>query len=118
MYTAKDIRNIALLGHGGDGKSALCESMLFNTKVITRLGKRADGTTVSDFDDEEKKRQYSIKTSVIPVEYNNTKLNILDISPKPELHGQYATVETWLPRYVSSRCAVKFSTVTGRLVFQ
>ncbi len=78
MYTAKDIRNIALLGHGGDGKSALCESMLFNTKVITRLGKRADGTTVSDFDDEEKKRQYSIKTSVIPVEYNKTKLNILD----------------------------------------
>ncbi|MBQ1590069.1 MAG: elongation factor G [Oscillospiraceae bacterium] len=78
MYTAKDIRNIALLGHGGDGKSALCESMLFNTKAITRLGKRADGTTVSDFDDEEKKRQYSIKTSVIPVEFNKTKLNILD----------------------------------------
>ena len=78
MYTAKDIRNIALLGHGGDGKSALCECMLFNTKVITRLGKRADGTTVSDFDDEEKKRQYSIKTSVIPVEYANTKLNVLD----------------------------------------
>ena len=78
MYTAKDIRNIALLGHGGDGKSALCESMLFNTKVITRLGKRSDGTTVSDFDDEEKKRQYSIKTSVIPVEYNKVKLNILD----------------------------------------
>ncbi len=78
MYTAKDIRNVALLGHGGDGKSALCESMLFTTKVITRLGRRADGTTVSDFDDEEKKRQYSIKTSVIPVEYNKTKLNILD----------------------------------------
>ena len=77
-YTANDIRNICLLGHGGDGKSALCESMLFTTKVITRLGKRADGTTVSDFDDEEKKRQYSIKTSVIPVEYNKTKLNILD----------------------------------------
>ena len=67
-YTANDIRNICLLGHGGDGKSALCESMLFTTKAITRLGKRADGTTVSDFDDEEKKRQYSISTSVIPVE--------------------------------------------------
>ncbi len=78
MYTAKDIRNIALLGHGGDGKSALCESMLFLTKAITRLGKRADGTTVSDFDDEEKKRQYSIKTSVIPVEYAGCKLNVLD----------------------------------------
>ena len=78
MYTAKDIRNIALLGHGGDGKSALCESMLYLTKAITRLGKRADGTTVSDFDDEEKKRQYSIKTSVIPVEYAGTKVNVLD----------------------------------------
>ena len=78
MFTAKDIRNIALLGHGGDGKSALCESMLFTTKAITRLGKRADGTTVSDFDDEEKKRQYSIKTSVIPVEYGGCKLNVLD----------------------------------------
>ena len=78
MYTAKDIRNLCLLGHGGDGKSALCESMLFTTKAITRLGKRVDGTTVSDFDDEEKKRQYSIKTSVIPVEYNKCKLNVLD----------------------------------------
>ena len=78
MYTAKDIRNVALLGHGGDGKSALCESMLFCTKAITRLGKRADGTTVSDFDDEEKKRQYSIKTSVIPVEYKSSKINVLD----------------------------------------
>ena len=78
MYTAKDIRNIALLGHGGDGKSALCESMLFCTKAITRLGKRADGTTVSDFDEEEKKRQYSIKTAVIPVEYKSSKINVLD----------------------------------------
>ena len=78
MYTAKDIRNLALLGHGGDGKSALCESMLYVTKAITRLGKRADGTTVSDFDDEEKKRQYSIKTSVIPVEFGGCKLNVLD----------------------------------------
>ena len=78
MYTANDIRNIALLGHGGDGKSALAESMLFMTKAITRLGKRADGTTVSDFDEEEKKRQYSIKTSVIPVEYKGSKINVLD----------------------------------------
>ena len=78
MYTAKDIRNLALLGHGGDGKSALCESMLYVTKAITRLGKRADGTTVCDFDDEEKKRQYSIKTSVIPVEFGGCKLNVLD----------------------------------------
>jgi len=77
-YTAKDIRNICLLGHGGDGKTALAESMLFLTKGTDRLGKSADGNTVSDFDPEEVRRGYSISTSVIPVEYNKTKLNILD----------------------------------------
>ena len=78
MYTAKDIRNICLLGHGGDGKSALAESMLFLTKAIDRLGKRTDGNTTSDFDPEEIKRGYSISTSVLPVEYNKCKLNVLD----------------------------------------
>ena len=89
-YTANDIRNISLLGHGGDGKSALCESMLFTTKAITRLGKRADGTTVSDFDDEEKKRQYSISSSVIPVEYNKCKLNFIDNPGYFDFAGQIA----------------------------
>ncbi len=77
-YTAKDIRNICLLGHGGDGKTALAESMLFLTKGTDRLGKSVDGNTVSDFDSEEIRRGYSISTSIIPVEYNKTKLNILD----------------------------------------
>ena len=78
MYTAKDIRNICLLGHGGDGKSALAESMLFLTKAIDRLGKRTDGNTASDFDPEEIKRGYSISTAVLPVEYNKCKINVLD----------------------------------------
>ncbi len=78
MYTAKDIRNICLLGHGGDGKSALAESMLFLTKGTDRLGKRADGNTVSDFDPEEIKRGYSISTAVLPVEYRKCKINVLD----------------------------------------
>ncbi|MDR0890253.1 MAG: elongation factor G [Oscillospiraceae bacterium] len=78
MYTAKDIRNICLLGHGGDGKSALCESMLYLTKSVDRLGKNADGNTVSDFEPEEIRRNYSISTSVIPVEYNKCKINVLD----------------------------------------
>ena len=78
MYTAKDIRNICLLGHGGDGKSALAESMLYLTKGTDRLGKRADGNTVSDFDPEEIRRGYSISTALIPVEYNKCKLNVLD----------------------------------------
>ena len=77
-YTAQNIRNVCFMGHGGDGKTALAESMLFLTKGTDRLGKSADGTTVSDFDAEEIKRQYSISTSIIPVEYNKTKINVLD----------------------------------------
>lgn len=77
-YTARDIRNICFIGHGGDGKTALAESMLFYTKGTDRLGKSADGTTISDYDPEEIKRKYSISTSVIPIEYGRSKINILD----------------------------------------
>ncbi len=78
MYTVQQIRNICLLGHGGDGKSALGESMLYMTKGTDRLGKRADGNTVSDFDAEEIKRGYSISAAVLPVEHKGTKINVLD----------------------------------------
>lgn len=78
MYTAKDIRNICLMGHGGDGKTTLVESMLFTSKGSDRLGKVTDGNTVSDFDPEEIKRGYSIATSLIPIEFQGSKLNILD----------------------------------------
>ena len=77
-YTGKDIRNVALLGHGGDGKTILAENMLFLTKAVDRMGKITSGNTVSDFDAEETKRQYSISTSVLPVEFNKTKINVLD----------------------------------------
>ena len=77
-YTARDIRNVCFIGHGGDGKTALAESMLFYTKGTDRLGKSADGTTISDYDPEEIKRKYSISTSIIPIEYGRSKINILD----------------------------------------
>ena len=77
-YTAKDIRNIALLGHGGDGKTILAEDMLYLTKGSDRMGSIVDGNTVSDFDPEEIKRQYSISTSVIPVNFEGCKINVLD----------------------------------------
>ena len=77
-YTAKDIRNIALLGHGGDGKTMLAEDMLYLTHGSDRLGSIADGNTVSDYDPEEIKRQYSISTSLIPVEFDGCKINLLD----------------------------------------
>ena len=78
MYTANSIRNICLLGHSGSGKSALAESLLYMTGVIDRMGKNADGNTVSDYDPEEIRRNISISTSVIPLDYKGARINLLD----------------------------------------
>ncbi|MCR4615042.1 MAG: elongation factor G [Clostridiales bacterium] len=77
-YNAKDIRNIALAGHGGRGKTTLAEAMLFMAKATDRLGRVADGNTVMDFDAEEKKRKATVSTAVAPIEWKNTKINIID----------------------------------------
>ena len=77
-FPTKNIRNIALVGHSGCGKTSLSEAMLFDTGVATRLGRVEDGTTVSDWDDEEKRRHVSINTSVIPCEWKGSKINVLD----------------------------------------
>ena len=77
-YSAQNIRNVCLLGHGGNGKTSLAESMLLQTGVIDRMGKVSDGNTVCDFDPEEIKRQFSISTAVVPVEYKGCKINVLD----------------------------------------
>lgn len=77
-YSTDKIRNVALLGHGGCGKTTLIESLLYMTKATSRMGKVEDGNTVSDYDKEEKDRQFSIGTSVIPIEYYDTKINFLD----------------------------------------
>lgn len=78
IYTTDRIRNVVLLGHGGAGKTSLVESMAFLSKMTTRMGKISDGNTISDFDKEEIKRQFSISTSIIPIEWENTKINLLD----------------------------------------
>ncbi len=77
-YGTEFIRNIALLGHGGDGKTTLNEAILYSLGVIDRFGKVEDGNTVSDYDPEEIKRTISISTSIAPVEYKNNKINFLD----------------------------------------
>lgn len=77
-YKVDQIRNVALLGHGGSGKTLLTERLLFLNKQIKRMGKIEDGNTVSDFDKEEIARGFSIGTSVIPLEWNNSKYNFLD----------------------------------------
>ena len=77
-YNAKDIRNIAIAGHGGRGKTTLAEAMLYTAKATDRLGRVADGTTVLDFDAEEKKRKATVSTAVAAIEWNGAKINIID----------------------------------------
>lgn len=78
QYDAKKILNIALAGHSGSGKTSVAESILYLAKMSERLGKVADGNTVLDFDSEEIKRQASIMTAVAPIEWKNTKINLID----------------------------------------
>ncbi len=76
--TTKSIRNVALLGHGGSGKTSLCEAMLYLAKATDRLGKTPEGNTVSDYDPEEIRRGFSLSTTVEPFAWQDSKVNILD----------------------------------------
>ncbi len=78
IYTTDKIRNVVLLGHGGCGKTSLVEAMAFVSGLTTRMGKVADGNTISDYDKEEIKRKFSISTSVVPLIWQDTKINLLD----------------------------------------
>lgn len=82
VYGTKQIRNVVLLGHGGAGKTTVAEAMALVTGVTKRMGKITDGNTISDYDKEEIKRQFSISTSLIPLEYEGEdgpiKINLLD----------------------------------------
>lgn len=78
VYNSKDIRNVAVFGHGGCGKTILAEAMAYKTKLIDRMGKIEDKSTISDYDAEEQSRAFSISAALIPLEYKNTKINLLD----------------------------------------
>lgn len=78
-YEAKDIYNVALIGHTGKGKTTLAEAMLFNANVINRLGKVSDGTAFMDFDEQEIARKTSISLSVASLEYKGKKINLIDV---------------------------------------
>ena len=78
IFKYERIRNVALLGHGSCGKTTLAEAMAYVTGVITRQGKIEDGSTISDYDKEEQKREFSIQTSIIPIVSDETKINILE----------------------------------------
>lgn len=87
-YSTKNIRNIALVSHSSAGKTILTEAFLHFTGVTTRMGEINEGNTVSDFDDEEIRRSISLYTSVIPIEYKNTKFNFLDTPGYTDFVGE------------------------------
>ena len=87
-YTTEVLRNVALVSHGGAGKTMLAEALLHVTGATTRLGKIEDGTTVSDHDDEEIRRKISLSTSVVPVEFRDHKLNVLDAPGYTDFVGE------------------------------
>jgi len=78
VYPSNKIRNVVILGHGGCGKTTLTEAMAYLAGITTRMGKTDDGNTISDYDKEEQKRHFSIGTSVVPIEWDDCKINILD----------------------------------------
>ncbi len=87
-YSIKNLRNVGLMGHNGTGKTSLAESLLYYSKIIDRLGKIEDGTTVLDFDTEEKNRQFSIALSIAPIELDNIKINLVDIPGYADFQGE------------------------------
>ena len=78
VYRTDEIRNVVLLGHGGCGKTSLVEAMAYVSGATNRMGKITDGNTISDFDKEEQKREFSISTALVPIEWEKAKINVLD----------------------------------------
>jgi elongation factor G len=87
-YTTEQLRNIALVGHQGAGKTSLVEALLYNTGAVNRLGRVEEKTTVSDWDEDEKERGLSLSTSLIPIEFNDHKINILDTPGYTDFQGE------------------------------
>jgi len=88
MIGTNELRNICVLAHSNAGKTSLCEAMLNKAGVIERTGKIEDGNTVSDYDSEEIKRKISVNTALIPIEWNNTKINLLDTPGTADFVGE------------------------------
>jgi elongation factor G len=87
-YASEYLRNVALVGHQGCGKTSLVEALLFNSGVTSRLGRVEEGTTVSDWEDDEKQRQISLSTALVPVEFEDHKINLLDAPGFVDFQGE------------------------------
>src|SRR5260370_35269314 len=86
-HKVEDIRNIALAGHGASGKTSLADALLFAAKAVARHGSVDDGTSVSDYDEEEHKRRFSIDTSVLHFEHKGKHVHLLDTPGYPDFVG-------------------------------
>src|SRR5579875_2044 len=86
-YQVADIRNIALAGHRASGKTSLADALLFQAKAVERKGSVDDGSSYSDFDDEEKHHRFSIDTSVLHLEHKGRHVNLLDTPGAPDFIG-------------------------------
>ena len=107
-YETKDIRNIALMGHGSEGKTTLMEALLFAAGAIDRQGKVDDGTTVTDFDPEEIRRHISISAAIAPIDWNQKMLNVIDVPGYFDFIG-----EMFGPLRVVETAAILLSAVGG-----
>ncbi len=88
VYETKSIRNIALVGHQSSGKTTLVEALLYNTGATNRIGRVEDGNTTSDWTEDERARHISLSTSLIPLEFNDTKINLLDTPGYTDFQGE------------------------------
>ncbi len=105
-YNIESVRNIGIIGHGGTGKTSLTEAILYNCKETDRVGRIEDGTTVCDYDPEEKKRQISISVAVAPCEYSNHRLNFVDTPGYFDFVGELIQGLKAVDAAIISTCAV------------
>ncbi|MGZ3675298.1 MAG: GTP-binding protein, partial [Ktedonobacterales bacterium] len=88
VYRAEQIRNVALIAHGGSGKTSLVDAALYDSGAVTRIGKVDEGSSISDVDPDEIKRRMSINLTVVPVEWKSTKINLLDTPGYADFVGE------------------------------
>ncbi|MCX6375170.1 MAG: elongation factor G [Armatimonadetes bacterium] len=105
-YKADAIRNVALIGHGGCGKTSLAEALLFASGAIDRLGKVDEGTTISDYDPDEIKRKISINATLAPCEWQGTKMNVIDAPGYADFMGDVKSALRVVEGAIIVVCAV------------
>ena len=107
-YTTANIRNIAVVGHGGDGKTTLVEALLYATGTIDRQGRVEDGTATTDYDQEELRRHISISAAMAPLEFKEKKINLIDVPGFFDFAGEMVG-----PLEVAEGAIITVSAVSG-----